>query len=49
LTVVRVVRKRFCRGPEASDPEERALCSEALDEDAVILGVWTILSIQKKR
>jgi hypothetical protein len=39
LSVVRFVRERFCRGPEASDPEERALCSKALDEDAVILGV----------
>jgi hypothetical protein len=49
LTVVRVVRKGFCRGPEASDPEERALCSKALDEGAVILGVRTILSEQQKK
>ena len=36
LTVVRVVRKRFCRSPEVFGPEQDALCSEAFDEDALI-------------
>jgi hypothetical protein len=34
--VVRVVRKRFCRSSEWFNPEEDALCSEALDKDALI-------------
>ena len=44
LTVVRVIRKGFCRGPEVSGPKQDTFCSKALDEDAVILACgWTIL------
>ena len=33
---VSVVRKGFCRSSEWFDPEEDALCSEALDKDTLI-------------
>ena len=50
LTIVRVVGKRFCCGPELSGPEQDALCSEALDEDALILSwAWTILLAKQNR
>jgi hypothetical protein len=37
-TVVKVVKKGFCCSPEVFGPKETALCSEAPDEDALILG-----------
>jgi hypothetical protein len=50
LTIVRVVRKRLCRGPELSGPEQDALCSEALHEDALILSwAWTILLVRQNK
>jgi hypothetical protein len=50
FTVVRVVRKGFCRGSETSGPEQDALCSEAFDKDAVSLAwAWTMLLVKQKK
>ena len=38
--IVRVVWTGFCSGTEVFDPEESALCSEALDKDTLILSRW---------
>jgi hypothetical protein len=44
-TVVRIVRKRFCCGPDRYSPEKPPFCSEASDEDALILRwAWICLS-----
>ena len=46
----RVVGNGFCRGgPDESGPEQNALCSEALDGDAVIPAcLWAILLEQQR-
>jgi hypothetical protein len=36
--VVRIVRLGFCRGSDSPAKEEAALCSEAFNKDALILG-----------
>jgi hypothetical protein len=36
--VVRIVRLGFCCGSDSSAKEEAALCSEAFDENALILS-----------
>jgi hypothetical protein len=36
MTIVRVVRKRFCCGTEGFDPEEATRGSETLDEDTLV-------------
>ena len=46
---VRVVGKGFCRGPEMSGPEQDALCSEALNEDAVILACMSAILSEQQR
>ena len=48
--VVRVVRTGFCCSTEVCEPEEAALCSEALNEDALIRSRgWILLSIQQRQ
>ena len=44
-TVVGVIRLGFCCSPEVLGPEERALCSEAPDEDALIPGQWLFIAL----
>ena len=48
--IVRVVRKGFCCSTDAFEPEEFALCSEALDEYTLIRSRgWIFLAIQAKK
>ena len=47
--IVRVVWTGFCSGTEVFDPEESALCSEALDKDTLIQSRWVYLSIRQRK
>jgi hypothetical protein len=48
--VVRVVRMGFCCSTEVVDSVEAALCSEALNEDALIRSrEWILLSKQQRK